>query len=52
LESVAVTVKFDVPGIVGVPETSPADDNDNPAGSVPAVTANVYGDVPPLAVIF
>jgi hypothetical protein len=49
LLSVTVTVKVDVPIVVGVPEISPAELNDNPAGKLPVVTANVYGLVPPVA---
>jgi hypothetical protein len=45
-ESVAFTVTVDVPAVVGVPlTTQPL--SDNPAGSVPAVTAQAYGEVPP-----
>ena len=51
LASVAVTVKVDVPAVVGVPEMMPPLVIDNPAGSDPAVTLNVYGAVPPLAVM-
>ena len=39
--SVAVTVKFDVPEVVGVPERAPPPDNEMPAGNVPTVTAKV-----------
>jgi hypothetical protein len=50
--SVAVTVKFDDPGDVGVPDITPVDDtNARPVGSIPEVTVNTYGLVPPDAVI-
>ena len=45
--SVAVMVKLNVPPAVGIPESAPADVSVTPAGSDPAVTANVYGPVPP-----
>jgi hypothetical protein len=48
-ESVAVTVKVDVPTIVGVPVMLPLDTSVNPVGKDPLVTANVYGPVPPVA---
>ena len=48
LASVAVTSKFDVPAVVGVPEIV-APVRLSPAGSEPEVTANVYGPVPPVA---
>ena len=49
-ESVAVTVKFQVPAVVGVPVIAPVDESsDNPAGSVPTVTLQVMGGVPPEA---
>ena len=35
---VAVTVKVDVPTVVGVPERTPAEDRVTPAGNVPEVT--------------
>jgi hypothetical protein len=42
LESVTVTVKFDVPVAVGVPEITPVEESgDKPAGSVPSVTLQV-----------
>jgi hypothetical protein len=50
-ESVAVTVKFDVPAAEGVPEIIPvAASRPNPAGRVPAEIDHVYGAVPPVAV--
>ena len=49
-ESVAVTVKVEVPAAVGVPEITPAVDSDNPAGRLPVVTAHVYGGTPPVAI--
>jgi hypothetical protein len=51
-ESVTVMVKLKVPVAVGVPEMTPLDVlSVVPVGSAPEVTANVYGDVPPCAVI-
>jgi hypothetical protein len=40
-ESVAVTVKFDVPVVVGVPARTPPVERRSPAGNVPLVTAKV-----------
>ena len=50
LLSVTVTVKLDVPLAVGVPEIKP-DEGEmlSPAGRLPAVTDQLYGEVPPLA---
>jgi len=48
-ESVALTVNVLVPAAVGVPESTPAELNARPAGRVPALTVQAYGDVPPLA---
>jgi hypothetical protein len=48
-ESVAVIVTPTLSAVVGVPLIVPDDERLNPPGSEPAVTANVYGDVPPLA---
>src|SRR6266850_1866701 len=48
--SVAVTVKLKVPVAVGVPLMVPSEARLSPGGNVPAVTANVYGPVPPEAV--
>ena len=47
---VAVIVNPYGPGVVGVPESSPAVDRVIPAGMAPPVTANVNGPVVPLAV--
>lgn len=47
--SVTVTVKLEVPAVVGVPEITPAALRLNPAGKVPDVTDHVYGAVPPAA---
>ena len=44
------TVKLVVPGVVGVPLTTPAADNVRPAGNVPDRTDQIYGAVPPVAV--
>ena len=49
LLSVLVMVKLKLPPAVGVPDSAPADDSVMPTGSAPAVTAYVYGAVPPLA---
>lgn len=50
--SVACTVMFDVPAVVGVPLTVQLfGASDRPAGSVPAVMAQMYGPVPPLTPI-
>jgi hypothetical protein len=48
-ESVAVTVKVEVPRVVGVPEIVPELLNESPPGSVPLVTLQVIGGVPPVA---
>ena len=48
-ESLAVMVKFEVPGVVGVPEIVPELLNESPAGSVPLLTLQVMGGVPPVA---
>lgn len=45
-ESVAWTVKLEVPAAVGDPEITPAPLNASPAGRVPEVTVHVYGAVP------
>ena len=39
--SVAVTVKLNVPVVVGVPDNAPLDDSVNPFGNAPAVTAKL-----------
>ena len=41
------TVKLDVPAALGVPLKTPAEDSVSPTGSVPAVTDQLYGGVPP-----
>jgi hypothetical protein len=44
-------VIVEVPAAVGVPLTSPVVESIvNPAGKVPLVTANVFGEVPPVDV--
>jgi hypothetical protein len=51
-ESVTVMVIVNDPALVGVPDITPVTEfNVSPAGSVPVVTANVYGATPPEAVI-
>lgn len=47
-ESLAVTVKFEVPAAVGVPEIAPAVLMVNPAGKEPLVTLRVMAPTPPL----
>src|SRR5687767_13798828 len=47
--AVARTVNVKVPAVVNVPDNTPAGVSVRPAGNAPAVTANVYGAVPPLA---
>lgn len=47
-ESVAFTVSVEVPAVVGMPVTAQFAPIDRPAGSVPDVMVQVYGDVPPL----
>src|SRR6185312_14501886 len=49
--SVAVTVTGNVPAAVGVPPSVPDGERVSPAGSAPAVTANVYGAMPPVVAI-
>ena len=50
LESVTVTVKLEVPTAVGLPVMAPVVSfSVSPAGRVPVVTVQLYGDVPPLA---
>jgi hypothetical protein len=47
---VTVAVKLDVPLAVGVPEMIPVvASRVSPAGRLPAVIDQVYGEVPPLA---
>jgi hypothetical protein len=51
LESVTMAVKLNDPAVVGVPEIVPlAVASVRPAGSVPALTLQLYGAVPPVAV--
>jgi hypothetical protein len=50
VESVASTVKAEVPLVVGVPEMTPVPAARlRPAGSAPLLIDQVYGGVPPLA---
>jgi hypothetical protein len=52
LESVAFTVRFTVPAMVGVPlTTQPAGVSTRPAGNTPAVMVQEYGAVPPVTPI-
>lgn len=49
-ESVALTVKLEVPAAVGVPETAPVDAfKERPDGRVPDETLHAYGVLPPVA---
>ena len=50
LESITLTVKENVPDAVGVPLIWPELTSVSPAGKEPALTDQVYGAVPPLAV--
>lgn len=50
-ESVTFTVSVEVPAVVGVPVTPQLAPSVRPAGSVPAVIEQLYGEVPPLAPI-
>jgi hypothetical protein len=43
------TVKFEVPAVVGVPDSTPPEERVSPAGSVPADTDQLYGTAPPVA---
>lgn len=47
VESTTWAVKLNTPEAVGVPRSDPLDVNIKPAGSCPAVTLQVYGNVPP-----
>jgi len=47
--SVTVTVNDTNPADVGVPDTTPAELNVNPAGADPDDTDHTYGDAPPTA---
>ena len=49
-ESVTLTAKLNVPEVVGVPAITPLGANVSPLGSDPALTAQVNGGVPPVAV--
>ncbi|CAJ0822896.1 hypothetical protein LMG18101_05256 [Ralstonia flaminis] len=49
LLSVALSVKLNVPPAVGVPDSVPVELSVKPTGRAPAVTAYVYGPLPPLA---
>ena len=46
---VALTVKLEVPAVLGVPEMMPADDSVNPAGKLPLCNDHVIGVVPEAA---
>ena len=49
--SLTCKVKPKLPGPVGVPLKTPALDRANPDGNAPETVENVYGAVPPLAVM-
>jgi hypothetical protein len=50
VESVTLTVKVDVPEVVGVPDTTPVEAfKVKPAGNVPTLRDHEYGPVPPEA---
>jgi hypothetical protein len=50
VESLTSMVKLNVPGVVGDPERTPADDNVSPGGRVLEVASDhVYGLTPPVA---
>ena len=49
LVSVTLTVKEDEPLVVGVPLMTPAVLSERPAGKVPLLRLQVYGEVPPVA---
>jgi len=49
--SASVTVKFDVPAVLGIPEISPLlAVRSSPEGRVPLLMLHVYGPTPPLAI--
>ncbi len=48
-ESTTLTVKVDVPPVVGVPKIVPALFRDNPAGRVPLTRLQFSGSTPPVA---
>jgi hypothetical protein len=51
VESITLTVKLNVPAVVGVPEIVPlAATSVRPAGNAPELMLQVSGVVPPLAV--
>jgi hypothetical protein len=48
-ESVTWTVKLEVPAVVGVPEITPPELKESPAGSEPDASDQLYGVTPPAA---
>ena len=48
-ESVTRTVKFEVPAVVGVPEITPPELKESPAGRLPLWRDQLYGVTPPVA---
>jgi hypothetical protein len=51
LESVTLTVKLDVPTVVGVPVIAPAPVKVRPAGRLPVLTVNASVPAPPVTAI-
>ena len=49
LESVTVATNAAIPAVVGVPDTTPADDRARPGGSAPRLSDQEYGEAPPVA---
>ena len=49
--SLASILNLEQPVAVGVPEIVPVEERVSPAGRLPCETVNVYGLVPPLAVM-
>ena len=47
--SVTFTVNVSIPATEGVPEITPEDDNDKPAGNTPLSKLQLYGEIPPIA---
>ena len=45
--SVTLTVKFDDPAVLGVPDMTPPGDSVNPAGNDPPDIDHEYGALPP-----
>jgi len=43
-----IVIEVALSDVVGVPDMTPPELSDNPAGSVPDVNAQIYGAVPPV----